>query len=77
MFWTCSFWIADVKGNGIISTCFIEAEDAGIHRKSTHLFIHMSNLEIFTLMIVQENFTCDVKVVFGWTSKAKLAEEEG
>ena len=55
----------------------VKTEDTGIHRKGPHLFIHMSNLEIFTLMVVQENFTSDVKVVFGWTSKVKLAKEEG
>ena len=77
MFWTCSFWITDVKGNGIVSACFVKSEDTSIHRKGTHLFIHMGNLEIFTLMVVQENLTSDVKVVFGWTSKVKLAKEEG
>ena len=77
MLWACSFWITEVEGNGIVSTCFIKAEDTGIHRKGTHLFIYMSNLEIFTLMVVQENLTRDVKVVFGWTSKVKLAKEEG
>ena len=37
----------------------------------------MGNLETFTLMIIQENLTSDVKVVFGWTSKVKLTKEEG
>ena len=77
MLWTCSFWIADVKGNGIVSACFIKAEDTSIHRKGTHLFIHMGNLETFTLMVVQKNLTSDIKVIFCRSCKVKLAKEEG
>ena len=52
LFRTCSFWITEVKGNSIVSTSFVKAEDTSIHRKGTHLFIHMSHFQVFTFVVI-------------------------